>query len=179
MSRNPLQFRLPPSPPSRAVPFEQLFLSHYIESFGSPRGQPAFWFDKLPELLASPVQPSVKHSIRAAGMVFYGIFTGNVSIQTEACNRYAMALHSLHSLLQNGVLMGDINTLKSADTVVCAPIMMCQFEIMASTSPDAWMQHVEAAAAMLVSRGPKGCSVGLAHQVFLTVRMFLVSNLFW
>jgi hypothetical protein len=30
-----------------------------------------------------------------------------------------------------------------------------------------------------VSRGPKDCSVGLAHQVFLTVRMFLVSNLFW
>ena len=74
-------------------------------------------------------------------------------------------------------IIGDGNAVLVTDSVICAPIMMCQFEIMASTSPTAWMQHVEAAAAMLVSQGPENCSKGWMHQMFLTVRMYVVSSL--
>ena len=101
--------------------------------------------------------------------------TGNVSIQTEACSCYAKALSSLHGLLQSKNVAGSANTIHSIDDVVCAPIMMCYFEIMASTSPLAWIQHVEAAAMLLENRGLKNCSHGLEHQMFLTVRLFMVT----
>jgi hypothetical protein len=111
-------------------------------------------------------------------MVCYGILTGNVPIQTEACRWYAKALHSLHSFLQTRTFTSDTNTSLSTEDIVCAPIMMCHFEMMAGTSPVAWMQHVDAAATMLVSRGPKNCRLGLEHRMFLTVRLFMVSSLY-
>jgi hypothetical protein len=170
------QFQLPPSPPSPAPPFEQLFLAHYIESFKNPGNQPAFWFNRLPELLTLPISSSVKHSIRAVGMVFYGISNGSVSIQTAACIWYAKAARSLRSLLESSAVISLDKMGQVTNHVVCAPIMMCLFEIMASTSPVAWMQHVEAAATILSKRGPESCSVGLEHQMFLTVRLFMVSG---
>ena len=141
--------------------------------------QPALWFDKLPRLLTSPVPSPVTYSIRAVGMGFYGILTGNIPIQTDACRWYAKAVHSLRSLLQTRNFIGDVSTAVPTEDTACAPIMMSQFEIMASTTPTAWIQHVEAAAAMLVSRGPENCSLGLEHQMFLTVRLFMVSNLYF
>ena len=173
--------RLPPSPPSLAEPFEQMFLSHYIESFDTIRGgylslQPGLWFNKLPELLVSSVSTPVKYSIRAVGMVFYGILTGDVPIQTEACSWYTKALNSLRCLLEHRARLIETN-IALYTGVVCAPVMMSQFETMAFTSPTAWLQHVEAAAAMLVSLGPKNCGHGLAHQMLLSVRLFLVSTL--
>lgn len=177
MSNIPLQFPLPSCPPSRAELFEELFLSHYIESFGNPSGQPAFWFDRLPELLVSPIPSPVKHSIRAVSMVFYGILTGNISIQTNARGWYARAVRSLRSLLRNKVPEGIATTVLPTDDLLCAPIMLAQFEVIASTSPVAWTQHIEAAVAMLANRGPKNCSIGLGHQMFLTVRLFTVGCL--
>ena len=161
-----------------------MFLSHYIESFdaieeGYLSLQPGLWFDRLPEFLASPIQSPVKYSIRAVGMCFYGVLTGNIPIRTNAYSWYAGSLRSLHSLLQNRATMGDGNMAVPTEDIICASIMMSQFEIMASTTPTAWMQHVEAAAAMLVNRGPENCSLGLAHQMFLTVRLFIVSNLYF
>lgn len=134
---------------------------------------PAFWLRRLPELLASPVPPPVKHSIRATGMASYGTLTGDLAIQTEACRWYAKALHSLHNLLRS-------RNQRDADTedIICAPIMMCHFEMMAGTSPVAWMQHVEAAASMLVIQGPGNFCLGSEHEIFLTVRVFMVRILF-
>jgi hypothetical protein len=48
--------------------------------------------------------------------------------------------------------------------------------MMSSSSPDGWINHVEAAAKMLEIRGPKDCRLGLKHQTFLTVRIFIVRH---
>jgi hypothetical protein len=171
------QFQLPPHQPSRAEAFSHLFVSHFIESFGNPGEHPPFWHAKLPEFLTSPLPSPVKDSIRAAGMVFYGVLTRNVPIQTEAGRCYGKVLHNLHSLLQHKTLpTGDAATsaIPSDYMVVCASIMMCHFEMMASTSSDGWIHHIEAAARMLQIRGPKNCRLGLEHQMFLTVRLFMV-----
>jgi hypothetical protein len=95
--------------------------------------------------------------------------TGDLAIQTEACRWYAKALHSLHTLLRSRKHRDA-----DAEDIVCAPIMMCHFEMMAGTSPVAWMQHVEAAASMLVIQGPENCCLELEHEIFLTVRVFMV-----
>ena len=110
-------------------------------------------------------------------MVFYGILTGNISIQTNARGWYARAVRSLRSLLRNKVPEGIATTVLPTDDLLCAPIMLAQFEVIASTSPVAWTQHIEAAVAMLANRGPKNCSIGLGHQMFLTVRLFTVGCL--
>lgn len=171
---------LPPAQPSRTRAFEELFISHFIRSFGNTRETPPYWLDKLPEFLVSSVSGPVKNSIRAAMMLFYSILTCNISIRTEANRFYAKALHDLRSNLRNGTDSHTDPTTSTAaalamnDVVICAPIMMCHFEMMASSSPDGWINHIEAAAKMLEMRGPGGCRVGLNHQMFLTVRLFLV-----
>jgi hypothetical protein len=180
--------QLPPRQPSPAKAFEQMFISHFIRSFGNTRNTPPYWLDKLPEFFFSSVSEPVKDSIRAAVMLFYGILTRNISMQTEANRVYTKALHSLRSRLQNETLVRE-ETLSICDhsastnaklttnnMVICAPIMMCHFEMMSSSSPDGWINHVEAAAKMLEIRGPKDCRLGLKHQTFLTVRLFIVRH---
>jgi hypothetical protein len=179
---NTLLFQLPLHQPSHSGAFEQLFISHFIRSFGSNRNTPPYWLQKLPDMLVSPVSETVKDSIRAAVILFYGILTRNVPMQTEANRFYAKALHSLRSRLQNKTLsIGDCGTSTSTSTtletsrmLVCAPIMMCYFEMMANSSPDGWISHIEAAASMLEIRGPEDCRLGIKHHIFLTVRLFTV-----
>ena len=166
----------------RAKAFEQLFISHFVESFGNTRDNPPFWLDKLPEFFFSSASGPARESIRAATMLFYGILTCNIPIQTEANRFYARALRSLRAWLQNGngtPSNGGYSTNVSAalisnSMIVCAPVMMCHFEMMASSSPDGWMNHIEAAAAMLERLGPENCRLGLEHEMFLTVRLFMV-----
>jgi len=78
----------------------------------------------------------------------------------------------MHNLLQTRKLVGDTNT----EDIVCAPIMMFHFEMMAGTSPIAWMQHVQAVASMLATQGPSNCRLGPGHEIFITVRVFTVSR---
>jgi hypothetical protein len=173
-------FGLPPRPPSRARAFEQLYISHFIGSFGNPRQNPPYWLYKLPELLVPAVSGPVKDSIRATAMLFYGILTRSIPVQTEANRFYIKALHDLRSRLQNeieetGVQKTGTSTALATNSMLgCAPIMMCHFEIMASSSPNGWVNHIMAAAKMIEIRGPEGCRLGLDHQLFLTVRLFTV-----
>ena len=53
-------------------------------------------------------------------------------------------------------------------------MMMPYFEIVTSTTPDGWMLHMEAAAAMLAMMGPESCRVGFAHQLLRTLRLGMV-----
>lgn len=172
------QFRLPSNrQPSAAIVIEQLFVSHFVESFRGQREtpRPAFWLLKLPALLATPRTPvAAKQSIRATAMMFYGITTGEVSVKYEAYRWYGAAMESLRSLIPRCTFSNDSNAKLFAEDVVCAPVMFFHFEMMARTSPEGWVQHVDAAAMILERLGPENCQVGLAHQLFLNVRLFLV-----
>ena len=69
----------------------------------------------------------------------YGTLTGEVSIQSEAYRWYGGGLNSQRECLGG-----------TAIPLVDAPMMISYLEIVTSTTPDGWMLHMEAAAAILV-----------------------------
>ena len=103
-------------------------------------------------------------------MALYGTLTGDVSIQSEAYRWYGDGLNSQRECLGGAAI-------PSADAI-CAPMMMSYFEIVTSTTPDGWMLHMEAAAAMLAMLGPEACRAGFAHQMLRTVRLGMVVPLY-
>ncbi|RFU24126.1 hypothetical protein B7463_g12212, partial [Scytalidium lignicola] len=142
-------FQLPPPSPSRTGAFEQLFVAHFVRSFGDTRDHPPFWPDKLSEFFTSSIAGPVKDSIRAAAMLILPASDPNANFRIAQT---------------------------TDDMVVCAPIMMCHFEIMAASSSDGWINHIEAAASMLKIKGPSNCRLGLEHEMFLTLFVSMTTN---
>jgi hypothetical protein len=158
--------------PGRADIFDQLFVSHFIESFGfrtsvSESPSPT-WLDELSVFIVSPVPGLVKHSIRAGSMFFYGTLAQDVSIRTEACRWYMRALQGLQGVLTQ-------NASPFTGDVICAAVMLAHFENLAGTSDEAWFQHVQGASMMLKTGGPESCRDGFLHQLFRHVRLLTVS----
>lgn len=166
--------------PSRAACFDQLFVTHFIESFGNLKATASampsrIWLDELPILLASPLPSLVKHSIRAGSMIFYSTRVQDVSIQAEAYKWYTTSLQDLRSLLEQRGRTVESGILLS-DNAICAAVMLIHFETVAGSSPGAWIQHVEGAAKMLETRGPMHCRIGFLHQLFRHLRLLTVSS---
>ncbi|CAM1508677.1 Fc.00g055250.m01.CDS01 [Cosmosporella sp. VM-42] len=162
--------QLPGPQPCRANAFDQLFVSHFIDSFfgpmkppPTPSTTPRVWLHELPVFLASLEPPLVKHAIRAASMLSYGNLAGDVSIKMEAGRWYAKALQDLRSLLSSG-------RISFAESVVCASVMLIHFETQAGTCQRAWLQHVKGAALLIEIGGPERCRSGFMHQIFSHVR---------
>jgi hypothetical protein len=176
-----MQFLLPSSyQPSKTAPFEQLFLDHFINAFdnrnfqGVPVGS---WYDHLPAIYnTSPGSPyqSCQDSTRAAMMIHYGVMTSSPSIQTEAYRWYAKALESQRTFLRRS-RTGHSKIVPTAEEML-TPIILTLFELVSSTTPTGWMDHIMGAAAMLEMRGPENCQTGLAHLVFRTIRPTIVST---
>ncbi|KAJ5100524.1 hypothetical protein N7456_006576 [Penicillium angulare] len=126
--------------PSRVEIFDQLFVSHFIDSFAfvKPNSgkQSSTWLDELAELIVSPTQNVAKYSIRASSMFFYGFMTQNVAMQTEASRWYLKALQGL----QNHLSKEDPSSF-SGD-MICTAVMLTHFESLAGTAPGAWFQHI-------------------------------------
>ncbi|KIM97219.1 hypothetical protein OIDMADRAFT_168978 [Oidiodendron maius Zn] len=161
--------------PSRANFFDNLFVAHFIESFGNMKASPSpvpstIWLDELPILVASFRPSLAKHSIRAGTMLLYGAYARDVSIQTEARRWYARALRDLRSLLLRGACAGDSAVAFNEDDI-CATVMLSHFESVAGTSVGAWVQHVEGASMMLEIRGPERCRFGFMHEIFRHLRL--------
>ncbi|CEJ56486.1 hypothetical protein PMG11_02691 [Penicillium brasilianum] len=156
--------------PCRADLFDQLFVSHFIESFGfkaSRANDPSsIWLNKLAVFITQPSPTLVRSSIRAGSMFFYGSPVDDVSIRTEANKWYLRALHGLRCLLeqQAGAFTGDI---------ICSVVMLAHFETTAGTSGEAWFQHVQGAAQMLQPGGPASCRDGFLHQLFRHLRLLV------
>ena len=75
--------------PSRVDPFEQLFFSHFFETYG--RGletiRACSWLSKIPMLLSTSFKSTaMRYSTRAACMAFYGVLNGEIPIRIEARN---------------------------------------------------------------------------------------------
>ncbi|RSL50055.1 hypothetical protein CEP54_012117 [Fusarium duplospermum] len=169
--------QLPGPQPSRASAFDQLFVSHFVESFfGTMKppptpGAPAkIWLHELPMFLASSEPSSAKPAIRAASMISYGTLASDVSIKTAARKWYAEALHHLQCQITKGDVSVDEN-------IICTIVMLIHFETWAGTSQKAWLCHLKGAAMLLQVVGPERCSRGFMHQVFshLRFQMFVAT----
>ncbi|KAJ5263429.1 hypothetical protein N7478_011034 [Penicillium angulare] len=148
--------------PSRVEIFDQLFVSHFIDSFAfvkpNPGKQSSTWLDELAELIVSPTHNVAKYSIRSSSMFFYGFMTQNVAMQTEASRWYLKALQGL----QNHLLKEKPSSF-SGD-MICAAVMLTHFESLAGTAPGAWFQHVRGASMMIATGGPESCRQGFLHD---------------
>ncbi|RDW74172.1 hypothetical protein BP5796_07614 [Coleophoma crateriformis] len=160
--------------PSRAEAFDQLFFSHLFDECG--RGIETIgacsWLGKLPARLATSfTSPSIKYSVRATCMAFYGLLNGQVSIQTEARRTYVRALESRRADLCQGTLQVHMGRIMASEEAICLTLMLSYYELVCQTSPVAWIHHLRAAAAMIEAKGPKECQSGFMHQLFRTVRL--------
>ncbi|RSL94605.1 hypothetical protein CDV31_014235 [Fusarium ambrosium] len=169
--------RLPSPQPSRSSAFDQLFVSHFVESFfGTMKPPPTpgtpskIWLHELPVFLVSSKPSSAKPAIRAASMMSYGTLAGDVSIKTAARRWYAEALHHLQCQITKGDVCVD-------EGIICAVVMLIHFETWAGTSQKAWLRHLKGAAILLQVAGPERCSHGFMHQVFshLRFQMFVAA----
>ncbi|RSL99905.1 hypothetical protein CEP52_009435 [Fusarium oligoseptatum] len=169
--------RLPSPQPSRSSAFDQLFVSHFVESFfGTMKPPPTpgtpskIWLHELPVFLTSSESSSAKTAIRATSMISYGTLAGDVSIKTAARRWYAEALHHLQCQITKGNVSVD-------DSIICAVVMLIHFETWAGTSQKAWLRHLKGAAMLLQVAGPERCSHGFMHQVFshLRFQMFVAA----
>ncbi|KAF8860838.1 hypothetical protein BDZ45DRAFT_800523 [Acephala macrosclerotiorum] len=159
--------------PSRAEPFEQLFFSHFFETSG--RGIETMgscsWLSKLPGLIVSSFDSkAIRYSARATCMAFYSTLNGELSVWNEAYRTYVRALRS-----QRGEISPTQNPhTKSSfpsEEAVCTSIMMFYFEMVTQSTPWAWVNHMDAAAAMLEMRGPENCRSRFIYQLFRTARL--------
>ena len=180
LARSYNQLLLPSSyQPSRAAPFQELFLGHFISTFNNrnlQRTSIESWYEELPRILNTSQYQTVIDSIRAVTMVHYGVITANMPVQTEAYRWYAKALKG-----QRIVVQKDWQSLSSrmpAGEEVLPPILFALFELVTLTTPTGFAEHIVAAAALLQLRKPENCQDGLAHLLFRTVRISLVCRVY-
>jgi hypothetical protein len=171
------QFLLPAGyQPARGAPFQELFLSHFMSSFNNQslhRTATKSWYEELPEVLSRSRYQAVIASIRAATMVHYGAMTANVSIQTEAYKWYAKALQGQRILLQKGRVALS-KTMPTAEEIL-SPVVLSLFELVLSTTPTGWIEHILGSSTMLQLRKPENCQTGLSHLLFRSLRVSVVS----
>lgn len=158
----------------RATAFDQLFTSHFIESFGLKKTSfttagTVTWLDRLPVFMESPDDCRVKSSIRSTSMLSYGTWVRDVSIQTEAYRWYARALTELRGRI-------SLTTASAVESTVCAAVMLLHFETWAGTSGGAWRQHVNGAASLIEAVGPAACRHGFMQRIFTHLRFQTVSS---
>lgn len=156
----------------RASAFDQLMLTHFIESFGpisasAPGVKVETWLDILPQFLDYAKPTPAADAIRAASMISYGSLSCDAPIQKEAFRWYQRALHDLRLRL----VQQDRSV---TDTTLCATVMLMHFETWASTSPRSWLHHIKGAYRMLECAGPESCQEGFLHLLFIHLRLQVV-----
>lgn len=175
---NSSEFMMPsPNQPSKSAPFQQLFLCHFISAFDNRnlhRTQMKSWYWELPVIVATSTCPAALHSIRAASMLHYGVLSKDISVQTEARRWYSRGLNSQRRLLESG--SSKTNAIMPGAEEILSSVMLTLFELVVATTPLGWIQHILAAARMLIMRGPENCQSGLVHMLFRTMRMTVVSK---
>jgi hypothetical protein len=114
----------------------------------------------------------VKTPIVAASVIYFGSLTNVESVVIEGYKWYGLSLERQRRQLQ---LSSHRNTPPTVEEI-CMPIMLSFFEVICSTSPTAYFQHIIGAAKLLEGRGPEACKSGTFHQLFKTVRVQMVSH---
>ena len=166
--------RMPPPPVSAidaccADAFDQLFVSHFIDSFGQPRitGTGPTWLECLPTFFsANNGNVLAISSIRSASMLSYGTWAHDEVVRADSYRWYSSAL----TQLSRSIAEGKLSDAATVEMTVCAAVMLIHFETWAGTSRNAWVHHVKGAASLLEAAGPDACRRGFMHSVFSHMR---------
>ncbi len=170
--------RIPPTSAlkaCRADAFDQLFVSHFIDSFGLPKtvSTGPTWLESLPSFLGARSNALAMVSIRSASMLSYGTWARDEAIQADSYRWYASAL----AQLRHATAQGSRQPAPTLEMAVCAAVMLIHFETWAGTSRNAWVYHVKGAASLLQAAGPEACRGGFLQSVFshLRFQVFIAS----
>lgn len=165
------QFQLPTLyQPSRIVPFQQLFLRHFIDFFFNPEDKVRMnsWVLELPKLLDASPYSTVWYSLRAATMAIYSKLTGDRSIEFESCRWYDRGLESQRLQLQT---MVQQRKRVLDESTILVPLLFCMFEVVMDTEEDAWIGHTQGAEKLFDMIGPQRCQIGQMHDLFRSARI--------
>lgn len=151
----------------------QQALSCFIEFFAkNPPAKTGLrsWMHILPDMLSSAKSSAVKSHIIAASTVYIGCVSNDKAVMIEGYRWYDSSLKRQQRQLQISTCQNTPPTVEE----ICMPLMLSFFEIICSTSPTAYFQHIMEAARLLEVRGPEACKSGILHQLFQTVRIQMV-----
>ncbi|KAL8690999.1 MAG: hypothetical protein Q9218_003675 [Villophora microphyllina] len=161
--------------PSKADIFQQHFTAYFICNWFN---QSSFltklnlWVYHVPAITCSSPSLAVQYSIRAATMAFYGIKSGDVTLQTEASKWYGLGMAEQRTELEHLSAYPDEQQLSF--TGLLAPLMFSMFETVMLTNPTGWAQHLQAASRMLEMMGPEACQDGVANSLFRSIRVGMI-----
>ncbi|OJJ51283.1 hypothetical protein ASPZODRAFT_127339 [Penicilliopsis zonata CBS 506.65] len=124
-------------------------------------------------LTQSPVNNEHMHtSVLAAALALHGIKANNPAALAESRRWYLRGIQHQRSKVQ-------VWSSEPRPTVtvhdVALPIILGYYEALLPTSSKAWDQHITAAATLLQLAGPEACQKGWFRQLFLSVRIHMVS----
>lgn len=167
--------------PSRALAFEQMFMSNFISSFAHPLlgdGRHQSWMQYLPTFLSNC--DLVRPSIRAATLAYYAYCTHDPAIEREADRWYMVALSRQRAWLSARYsprgATGDQDLIPT-DQEICTSMMLLYFELIRPTAVASWMKHFSGACRLMELRKPIHCQTDTSRLLLQSLRVLNVSNL--
>lgn len=143
------------------------FLAHYVElNSGTRHYSPEIqWLYHLPRIHATATKPAVKLSLRAVSMAYYAKMYHDPSILLDSWRWYSVSLNAQRRSIE-GLKGGEI----PEEGEVLVPLILSLYEVYCGTTAKGAMIHLQAAAKMMVMRGPSNCRTGAVWPLFKGVR---------
>lgn len=116
--------------------------------------------------------PGWRESVLAATLALYGTSEQNPGAIAAAHKWYD---HALCYQRQNLRLFIEDPCVQVNDMHVSMAVILAYSEVVLPSHTRAFSQHIKAAATLLQIVGPEACMHGNLHQIFLTVRLYMVS----
>lgn len=143
------------------------FLTHYVEqNSGTRHFSPEIqWLYHLPRILNTATKPAVRLSLRAVSMAYYAKMYHDPSILLDSWRWYGVSLNAQRRSIE-GLKDGEI----PEEGEVLVPLILSLYEVYCGTTTQGAMIHLQAAAKMMVMRGPSNCRTGAVWPLFKGVR---------
>jgi len=124
------------------------------------------WVPSLRLILPDRSFASVEKSIVAASLAYYGIVAKDKAAGMEARRLYGLELSRQRNRLNYLKANGETPTI--AD--VCSSLALSFFELVESTGPTGYLQHIMGSEELLAMIGPEGCTSPELFTLFRIVR---------
>lgn len=118
--------------------------------------------------------PGWKEAVLAASLALYG---ANEQNQGAIAASYKWYHRALCLQRRNMRIYAENSNTQVSEMNVSMAVILAYSEVILPTHPRAFSQHIKAAAALLQILGPEACMQGTLHQLFLTIRLYMVRPL--
>lgn len=144
----------------------------FSELFLVPSARSGSLISSLPVLAASKSLPYLRLSILACAMMLGGVLTKDKAYCLRADQNYGLVLSGLRTHLLNV----KKNRSEASLEMICVSAILVYYTGVRNWDTIVACQHVIGAARMISTRNPADFQIGLAHEVFRTMRAMLVGS---